>query len=48
MKQIGLIYRQILKLGDAYMSIYYIFSLKFSIIKFKKNSFQKRGKIGNS
>ena len=34
MKQIGLIYRQVLKLGDAYMSIYSIFSLKFSVIKF--------------
>jgi len=41
MKQIGLIYRQVLKLGDAYMSIYYIFSLKFSIIKLKKKFFSK-------
>ena len=45
MKQIGPIYRQILKLSDVYMSIYCIFSLKFSIIKFKKIFFEREEKL---
>ena len=45
MKQIGPIYRQVLKLGDAYMSIYCIFSLKFSIIKFEKKFFEREEQL---